>query len=196
MLVLDSVENVQEMIRMWRKDGDVIGFVPTMGFLHDGHLSLVRAAKSQCERAVVSIFVNPTQFGPGEDLDAYPRDMEHDVALLEKEGVDLVFAPKPETMYARDHSTVVIVQGLSHVLAGEHRPTHFAGVTSVVAKLFNIVRPDKSYFGQKDFQQVKIIERMVRDLNFRTQVIMMPIVREPDGLAMSSRNTYLTPEQR
>jgi pantoate--beta-alanine ligase len=167
-----------------------------MGALHEGHLSLVRAAKAQCDAVVVSIFVNPTQFGPTEDLAKYPRRFERDCALLEKENVDIVFAPSVEEMYAEGASTWVTVEGLSDKLDGRSRPGHFRGVTTVVAKLFHVIEPDVAFFGQKDAAQVAVIRRMVRDLNFPVEIAVCPIVREPDGLAMSSRNAYLNPEER
>lgn len=173
-----------------------IGLVPTMGYLHEGHLSLVRRAAEECASVVVSIFVNPTQFGPSEDLDAYPRDMERDLRLLEPLGVSLVWMPTPEIMYPDGYQTWVEVDALTQPLEGAQRPGHFRGVTTVVAKLFNAVRPAKAYFGQKDAQQAAVIRQMVRDLNFPLEVVVCPIVREPDGLAMSSRNSYLDPEQR
>ena len=171
------------------------GLVPTMGALHDGHLSLVRMAQSKCERVVVSIFVNPTQFGPAEDFGRYPRDLDRDLALLEREGVDLVFVPSVEEMYPEHGVTWVNVEGLSDRLCGESRPGHFRGVATVVAKLFNIVEPEVAFFGQKDAAQVAIIKRMVRDLNVQVAIEVGPIVREPDGLALSSRNAYLRAEQ-
>jgi pantoate--beta-alanine ligase len=176
-------------------DGPV-GFVPTMGYLHEGHLSLVRRAADECASVIVSIFVNPTQFGPSEDLDAYPRDMERDLRLLEPLGVNLVWMPTPEIMYPDGYQTWVEVEALTSPLEGAQRPGHFRGVTTVVAKLFNGVQPDKAYFGQKDAQQAAVIRRMTRDLNFPIEIVVCPIVREQDGLAMSSRNTYLDPEQR
>jgi pantoate--beta-alanine ligase len=173
-----------------------IGLVPTMGFLHEGHLSLVRRAVEECASVVVSIFVNPTQFGPREDLSAYPRDMERDLRLLEPLGVDLAWTPTPEIMYPDGFQTWVDVEALTSLLEGAQRPGHFRGVATVVAKLFNAVRPAKAYFGQKDAQQVAVIRQMVRDLNFPLEVVVCPTVREEDGLAMSSRNAYLAPEQR
>ncbi|KPL79006.1 pantoate--beta-alanine ligase [Ornatilinea apprima] len=173
-----------------------LGFVPTMGFLHEGHLSLVRAAKAACPSVAVSIFVNPTQFGPTEDLAAYPRDLEHDLALLEAEGVDLVWAPTPEVMYPAGYQTWVEVTDVTQFLEGKMRPGHFKGVTTVVAKLFNAVQPQHAFFGQKDAQQAVVITRMVQDLNMPVELHICPIVREPDGLAMSSRNTYLSPAER
>jgi pantoate--beta-alanine ligase len=179
-----------------RRAGKRLGLVPTMGALHAGHLSLVRAARAQCGVVAVSIFVNPLQFGPKEDFSRYPRDMEKDRALLNQERADLVFAPTAEEMYGRGRSTYVTVEGLSERLCGRSRPGHFRGVTTVVAKLFNIVEPDVAFFGQKDAAQAAILRGMVRDLNFNVEIVVAPIVREPDGLAMSSRNAYLTTEQR
>ena len=173
-----------------------IGLVPTMGYLHEGHLSLVRRAADECASVVVSIFVNPTQFGPSEDLSAYPSDMERDLRLLELLGVNLVWMPTPEVMYPDDYQTWVEVEALTNPLEGAQRPGHFRGVTTVVAKLFNGVQPAKAYFGQKDAQQVAVIRQMARDLNFPLEIVVCPTMREPDGLAMSSRNTYLDPEQR
>jgi pantoate--beta-alanine ligase len=177
-------------------EGRHLGFVPTMGALHQGHLSLVRAAKTQADVVAVSIFVNPSQFGPNEDFSKYPRMFERDCELLEKEGVDLLFVPSVEEMYPDGTVTWVTVEGLSDKLCGRSRPGHFRGVTTVVAKLFNIVEPDLAFFGQKDAVQLAIIRRMVRDLHFPVQIVGCPIVREPDGLAMSSRNAYLDPTQR
>ena len=170
--------------------------VPTMGYLHEGHLSLVRQAKMECASVVASIFVNPTQFGPSEDLENYPRDLEMDLDLLEKEGVDLVWIPTEEEMYPPDFQTWVTVEGLTQKLEGLKRPGHFRGVTTVVAKLFNVVQPDKAYFGQKDAQQSIVIRRMVHDLNMPIEIVVCPTVRESDGLAMSSRNTYLNEAER
>ncbi len=168
-----------------------VGLVPTMGYLHEGHLSLIRLAKSECENVVVSIFVNPTQFGANEDLSKYPRDLERDLSLIEPLGVDLVWTPTAEIMYPTGYQTWVEVDAITRPLEGSMRPTHFKGVTTVVAKLFNAVQPHKAYFGQKDAQQAAVIRQMVRDLNFPIDVIVCPIVREADGLAMSSRNKYL-----
>jgi pantoate--beta-alanine ligase len=182
--------------RAVRREGRRLGFVPTMGALHEGHLSLVRAAKTACDVIAASIFVNPTQFGPNEDLAKYPRSFERDCELLEREGVELLFAPSVEEMYPAGAVTWVTVGGLSERLDGRSRPGHFRGVTTVVAKLFNIVEPDAAFFGQKDAAQVAIIRRMVRDLNLPVEIVVCPIVREADGLAMSSRNAYLDPEQR
>jgi pantoate--beta-alanine ligase len=172
------------------------GFVPTMGYLHEGHLSLVRRARAENDRVAVSIFVNPTQFGPHEDYARYPRDLERDLRLLEPLGVDLVFVPSVEEMYPPGFQTWVIVEEVSRPLEGASRPGHFRGVAMVVAKLFNILQPDRAYFGQKDAQQTVVIRRMVQDLNIPVEIVICPTVREPDGLAMSSRNTYLNPEER
>ncbi len=173
-----------------------VGIVPTMGYLHEGHLSLAKRAREECASVVATIFVNPTQFSPDEDLDSYPRDLDRDLALLEDVGVDLVWMPTPEVMYPENYQTWVTVDGLTQVLEGASRPTHFQGVTTVVAKLFNGVQPQKAYFGQKDAQQAVVIQRMVKDLNLPIEIVVCPIVREPDGLAMSSRNLYLNLEQR
>ncbi len=170
-----------------------VGLVPTMGFLHEGHLSLVQRARAECQSVVVSIFVNPTQFGPTEDLDAYPRDIPRDLALLAAEGVDLVWSPTPEIMYPPGYQTTVTVAEVTQPLEGARRPGHFEGVATVVAKLFNGVQPHKAYFGQKDAQQAVVIRQMARDLDFPLEIVICPIVREPDGLAMSSRNVYLRP---
>ncbi len=179
-----------------KRAGRVVGFVPTMGFLHEGHLSLMRLAQERCDVLVASIFVNPTQFGPHEDLEAYPCDFERDETLCEREGVDILFYPGAENMYADDASVWVDEEALSGVLCGVSRPGHFRGVCTVVAKLFNLVQPDLAVFGEKDAQQLRMIERLVRDLNFPIKIIRGPIVREPDGLAMSSRNKYLSENQR
>ena len=179
-----------------RKPGSPLGLVPTMGALHEGHLSLVRAARASCDAVAVSIFVNPTQFGPNEDLAKYPRSFERDRELLEREGVDVLFAPSVEEMYPGGTVTWVTVEGLSSKLDGRSRPTHFRGVTTVVAKLFHIIEPDVAFFGQKDAAQVAVIRRMVRDLNLPVEIAVCPTVREADGLAMSSRNAYLDAGQR
>lgn len=173
-----------------------IGLVPTMGYLHEGHLSLVRRAREDCRSIVVSIYINPTQFGANEDLDAYPRDLERDMSLLEKEDVELVWVPTSEIMYPADYQTWVTVERVTQKLEGAMRPSHFRGVSTVVAKLFNAVQPQKAYFGQKDAQQTVVICQMVRDLNFPIEIVVCPIVREADGLAMSSRNAYLNPSER
>lgn len=187
---------VTEWAREQHRSGKRIGFVPTMGYLHAGHMSLVEEAKKQSDVVCLSIFVNPTQFGPKEDFEAYPRDEENDLRLCREEGVDVVFLPSPDRMYAPDASVFVDEEKLQCGLCGTRRPGHFRGVCTVVAKLFNIVQPDVAVFGQKDFQQVAVIRRMVRDLNFPIEIFMAPTMREPDGLAMSSRNVYLSPTDR
>jgi pantoate--beta-alanine ligase len=182
-----------------RRAGRAIGLVPTMGYLHEGHASLLRAARAECDVVVISLFVNPTQFGPGEDLDHYPRDEERDMRLAAEAGVDIVYAPPVEEVYPDGFATYVEVEGLTEVLCGDpsrRGPGHFRGVTTVVAKLFNAAQPDVAYFGQKDAQQAIVIRRMARDLDFPVRVEVLPTVREPDGLAMSSRNAYLGPEDR
>ncbi len=192
-----TIAGLRQAVRPARQEGKTIGFVPTMGFLHAGHMSLVQRARRETDLVVVSIFVNPTQFGPNEDFEAYPRDEKRDLAMLEKAGVDLVFLPSAREMYPDGFATYVLQEGtLTETLCGKSRPGHFRGVTTIVAKLFNLVNPDRAYFGQKDAQQVAVIRRMVRDLNFDVQIVACPIVREDDGLAMSSRNTYLDQEQR
>jgi pantoate--beta-alanine ligase len=196
MKVVTTIEEMRAETLALRRDGTRIGFVPTMGALHEGHLSLVRSAMASCEAVVASIFVNPTQFGPNEDFSKYPRNFERDRALLENEGVNLVFAPSVQEMYPEEAVTYVTVENMSDKLCGKSRPGHFRGVTTVVSKLFNIVQPGVAFFGQKDAAQVAIIRRMVCDLNIPVQIVACPIVREPDGLAMSSRNAYLSPQQR
>lgn len=196
MQIIQSPNEMQGLALGFKRMGRTIGFVPTMGFLHEGHLSLMRIAREKCDVLVVSIFINPAQFGPHEDLDAYPRDFERDEALCRDEGVDVLFYPEPGNMYAEDASAWVDEEGLSSLLCGASRPGHFRGVCTVVCKLFNIVQPDLAVFGEKDAQQLRIIERMVRDLNIPVEIIRGPIVREPDGLAMSSRNKYLSGSQR
>ncbi len=176
--------------------GGTLGLVPTMGFLHEGHLALVRRARAENDAVAVSIFVNPTQFGPTEDLASYPRDLDRDLRLLDKEGVDLVFNPSPEDVYPAGFDSHIETGSVSAPLEGARRPGHFRGVATVVAKLFNVVQPDRAYFGQKDGQQVRVIERMARDLDFPIEIVVVPTVRESDGLAMSSRNTYLNPGER
>ncbi len=193
MEVLDTVRSFREA-RV--KVAESLGLVPTMGSLHEGHLTLVRRARSENDVAVVSIFVNPSQFGPGEDLGSYPRDMDTDLSLLRNEGVDLVFAPTPEEMYPPGFDAWIEVEKTSEVLEGAVRPGHFRGVATVVAKLFNIVRPDRAYFGRKDGQQLAVISRMVKDLDMGVEIVAVPTVREEGGLAMSSRNVYLTPDER
>jgi pantoate--beta-alanine ligase len=195
MRICESVEQMRKARVLMRQDRRV-GFVPTMGALHEGHLSLVRAARARCETVIVSIFVNPLQFGPNEDLAKYPRALERDCELLEREKVDIVFTPSVDDMYPKNAVTYVTVEGMSEKLCGRSRPGHFRGVTTVVAKLFHIVEPELAFFGQKDAAQCAIIRRMVRDLNFPVEIVVGPIVREPDGLAMSSRNAYLSPQAR
>lgn len=187
---------MQRLAEEIRCKDETIGFVPTMGYLHEGHLSLVRASKTECDVTVVSIFVNPTQFGPSEDLDRYPQDFERDRGVLESLGVDILFAPVRDYLYPPDFSTVLRVEKLTDRLCGASRPWHFPGVILVVAKMFNLVRPHIAFFGQKDYQQCLVVQRMTRDLEFGIEIRICPIVREADGLAMSSRNVYLSPEQR
>ena len=197
MRVIRSIQEMYKLSESARKEGKIIGFVPTMGYLHEGHLSLIRIARKQCDLLVVSIFVNPTQFGPNEDLNSYPRDFERDSKLCEKEGVDVIFAPTAEEMYPDGYSTWVEVKGpVTEVLCGAFRPGHFRGVTTVVAKLFNIVQPHFAVFGQKDAQQLVVIKKMTRELNFPVEIVAAPTVREKDGLAMSSRNEYLNENER
>jgi pantoate--beta-alanine ligase len=196
MQVLSTIQEMRTACRAIRKGGQSLGLVPTMGALHTGHIALVRAARAQCDCVAASIFVNPTQFGPNEDFSKYPRTFEKDCALLEAEGVALVFAPQPEEMYPKGASTFVEVEGVGDRLDGASRPGHFRGVATVVAKLFHIVGPDKAFFGQKDAAQVAVLRCMVRDLNFDLDLVVCPTVREPDGLALSSRNRYLSAEER
>ncbi len=209
MRIVSSIATMQQLAKQWQRAGTRIGFVPTMGYLHAGHLSLTQVARKHVGKAgkvVVSIYVNPTQFGPKEDLSKYPRDLKHDLKLLREQGVDVVFTPGDAAIYpgldstesrpTNGFSTYVVEEKLSRSMEGASRPTHFRGVTTVVAKLFNIVLPDIAVFGQKDFQQAAIIKRMVADLNFPLKIIVAPTLRERDGLAMSSRNKYLDPEQR
>ena len=195
MQVTKTVEETRRQVKQWKKEGKTIGLVPTMGFLHEGHASLIRKCREQNDIVVVSDFVNPTQFGPNEDLEAYPRDFERDSALCESLGADLIFAPSPEDMYHDPHAFVSI-DTLSETLCGKTRPIHFKGVCTVVTKLFHIVGPDRAYFGEKDAQQLAIIRKMAEDLNFDIEIVGCPIVREEDGLAKSSRNTYLNEEER
>jgi len=196
MKIVNSAEEMQGLSESYRLKGKKIGFVPTMGYLHEGHLSLVRQAKKDNDVVFVSIFVNPLQFAPNEDYESYPRDIERDEKLLREEGVDILFYPSVEDMYPDGFQTYVEVQKLTRVLEGKSRPTHFKGVTTVVLKLFNITKPHRAYFGKKDAQQLIVIKRMVRDLNLDVEIVGMPIVREEDGLAMSSRNKYLNREER
>jgi pantoate--beta-alanine ligase len=193
---IETIAAMKSACRQVQRAGKTLGFVPTMGALHEGHLSLVRASKARCDATAVSIFVNPLQFGPSEDLAKYPRSLERDTKLLDELGVDLLFVPGAEEMYPQGAKTFVLVEELSDKLDGASRPGHFRGVATVVAKLFEIVRPDYAFFGQKDAAQVAVLRKMTSDLNFDVELVVCPIVREPDGLAMSSRNAYLTPEQR
>ena len=196
MKIVKTISEVRAAVKAWRAEGLSVGLVPTMGFLHEGHKSLIDRAVKENDRVVVSDFVNPTQFGPTEDLASYPRDLQRDAALCENAGAALLFNPEPSEMYAEDACTFVDMSGLTGELCGKSRPIHFRGVCTVVSKLFHIVAPDRAYFGQKDAQQLSVIRRMVRDLNFDIEIIGCPIVREADGLALSSRNVRLTPEQR
>jgi pantoate--beta-alanine ligase len=196
MQIINSLTDMQSHVDTLRKEGKRIGFVPTMGFLHEGHLSLMRQARQESDEVVASIFVNPTQFGPKEDLDRYPRDAEGDRAKCLSAGVDTLFMPSAAEMYPEKPSVFVTVEGIADILEGAVRPGHFRGVATVVAKLFNVVKPHRAYFGQKDYQQCAVIRRMVAGLNLGVEVIVLPTVREADGLAMSSRNAYLDPEQR
>ena len=195
MKIVSTIEEVRAQVREWKKEGKTVGFVPTMGYLHEGHASLMDAA-GENDKVVVSIFVNPMQFGPNEDLASYPRDLEHDAKVCEAHGVDLIFHPTPEEMYGDNFYSYVDMDVLTKELCGLSRPVHFRGVCTVVAKLFNIVTPDKAYFGQKDAQQLAVIKRMVKDLNMPLTIVGCPIIREEDGLARSSRNIYLSPEER
>jgi pantoate--beta-alanine ligase len=196
MNIYRSVGDARAASRAARARGRRLGLVPTMGALHEGHFSLVRAAKTQCDLVAVTLFVNPTQFGPHEDLARYPRPFERDCELLEKEGVEILFAPAVEEMYATGEGTWVVVEGLSEKLDGRSRPGHFRGVTTIVSKLFHVLEPAAAFFGQKDAAQCAVIRRLVRDLKFDVAIVVCPIVREPDGLAMSSRNAYLSAEER
>lgn len=197
MVIATTIEEVRAQVRAWKQERLTVGLVPTMGYLHEGHASLVDKAVSMCDRVVASDFVNPTQFGPNEDLEAYPRDFDRDCALLEEHGCAMVFHPEVSEMYAEDAATYVeILSDMPKQLCGKTRPIHFRGVCTVVSKLFNIVTPDKAFFGQKDAQQLAIIRRMVRDMSYGIEIVGCPIVREADGLAKSSRNTYLSPEER
>ena len=195
MKTLKTVDEVKKLVNQWKKEGKKIGLVPTMGYLHEGHISLIERCKNENDKVIVSIFVNPTQFGENEDLDAYPKDLKRDEALCEKAGVDLIFNPDASEMY-QNPCTYVNIDGLSNYLCGKSRPVHFKGVCTVVSKLFMIAKPDNAYFGQKDAQQLAIIKKMVKDLNFDVNVIGCPIVREEDGLAKSSRNVYLNSKER
>ncbi len=196
MKVVKTVKEVRDIVSAWKKEGLTVGFVPTMGFLHEGHKSLIRKSASQNDRTVVSVFVNPIQFGPNEDLEAYPRDLNRDMKAVEESGGDLIFNPEPEEMYPGHFTSFIDTTETTELLCGAVRPVHFRGVCTVVGKLFNIVTPDRAYFGQKDAQQLATVKRFVRDLNFPVEIVACPIVREADGLAKSSRNTYLNPEER
>ena len=196
MKIVKTISEVRNEVKIWKKQGLSIGLVPTMGYLHEGHKSLIERAHKENDIVVVSDFVNPVQFGSNEDLATYPRDLERDAKLCEEAGAALLFNPEPEEMYFKDFCTYVNMEVLSEELCGKTRPTHFRGVCTVVSKLFNIVTPDKAYFGQKDAQQLAIIKRMVRDLNFDIEIVGCPIIREQDGLAKSSRNTYLSTDER
>ena len=196
MKIVETVAEVREQVKAWRKEGLTVGLVPTMGYLHEGHQSLIAKACAQNDRVVVSVFVNPTQFGPNEDLESYPRDLEHDAALCESTGAALIFHPTPEEMYPKGFCSFVDMDVLTKELCGLSRPIHFRGVCTVVSKLLHIVQPDKAYFGEKDAQQLAVIRRMVLDLNMNVEIVGCPIVRESDGLAKSSRNTYLSPAER
>lgn len=196
MQIEKTVAGVKAQVKAWKKEGLSIGLVPTMGYLHEGHKSLIDRAVAENDRVVVSIFVNPIQFGPTEDLESYPRDLNADSLLCEKAGAALIFAPEPSEMYGEDFTTFVDMSGVTGELCGKSRPIHFRGVCTVVNKLFNIAMPDRAYFGQKDAQQLAVIRRMVRDLNMNLEIVGCPIIREADGLAKSSRNTYLSAEER
>ncbi len=197
MEIVKTIPEARELVKAWRGQGLSVGLVPTMGYFHDGHLALMRKALELNDRVVVSLFVNPTQFGPQEDLDRYPRDLERDVRLAQRVGVHALFTPTAQEMYPPGYSTFVEVEGgLTGGLCGASRPGHFRGVATVVTKLFNIIEPDTAVFGEKDFQQLQVIRRMVRDLDLKVEIVGHPIVREPDGLAMSSRNSYLSAQER
>ncbi len=197
MIIATTIQEVRDQVRAWRREGLTVGLVPTMGYLHEGHASLIRASAAACDRTVVSVFVNPTQFGPNEDLESYPRDFARDSALCEATGADLVFHPEVIEMYSHPADTFVeILSEMPKQLCGRTRPIHFRGVCTVVSKLFNIVLPDKAFFGEKDAQQLAIIRHMVRDMSYGIEIVGCPIVREADGLAISSRNTYLNPQER
>lgn len=196
MQVVKTAEEVRKIVNEWRKEGKSIGFVPTMGYLHEGHQSLIRNAVNDNDKVVVSIFVNPMQFGVNEDLESYPRDFERDSKMCEDMNADLIFNPEPSEMYKKNFCSFVDMNGLTKGLCGKTRPIHFRGVCTVVTKLFNIVKPDKAYFGQKDAQQLAVIKRMVKDLDMDIEIVGCPIIRESDGLAKSSRNTYLNEEER
>ncbi len=195
-VLIENINEMKEISKKLKQNGKTIGFVPTMGFLHEGHVSLIKCSKKENDITVVSIFVNPKQFAPHEDLDRYPRDLKRDLGICKENGVDYVFYPSYEEMYPENFQTYVVVEELTKGLCGAFREGHFKGVTTVVTKLFNIVQPDNAYFGKKDYQQFKVIERMVKDLNMDVNVVGCPLIREEDGLALSSRNKYLTKEER
>ncbi|MGQ9488516.1 MAG: pantoate--beta-alanine ligase [Armatimonadota bacterium] len=196
MQVVKAIREVRTWMKLAREEGKTIGFVPTMGYFHEGHLNLMRRAKAECDLCVVSLFVNPTQFGPSEDFRQYPRDFTRDAAMAESVGVDLLFAPEADEIYPQGFQTWVEVTGITQRLEGAARPGHFRGVATICTKLFNIVQADRAYFGKKDYQQLKVIQRMVKDLNIPIEIVPCETTREPDGLAMSSRNIYLNPEER
>lgn len=195
-MLVKKIDEVRSLVKEWRKQGFTVGYVPTMGALHEGHESLIKKAVSENDKVIVSVFVNPTQFGPNEDYDSYPRNIEKDMAVCEEAGACTVFNPEPSEMYFENKSTVISVSGLTSVLCGAKRPGHFDGVCLVVTKFFNIVKPDRAYFGEKDAQQVAVLKRMVRDLSIDVEIVPCPIIREEDGLAKSSRNTYLNVDER
>ncbi len=196
MIICENIDCIRAFIKSQKKEGKTIGFVPTMGYLHEGHISLVKSSKDLCNITIVSIFVNPKQFGPNEDYNRYPRDTEKDKKLLLENGIDALFIPTVEVIYPKGFSTSINIGSMANILEGVFRPEHFDGVCTVVAKLFNIINPDKAFFGEKDYQQLKIIQKMVKDLNFDIEIIPVPTKREQDGLAMSSRNTYLSVSDR
>ena len=196
MKVVSTIEEVRKIVKEWKSNGFSVGLVPTMGYLHEGHASLIKKASQENDRVVVSDFVNPTQFAPNEDFESYPRDIHHDTEIAEENGADIIFNPDAQEMYGSDFTTFVNMTGPTEELCGKSRPVHFKGVCTVVSKLFNIVTPDRAYFGQKDAQQLAVIMKMVKDLNFGIEVVACPIIREEDGLAKSSRNTYLSSEER
>ncbi len=196
MQIIKTIAEIRTLVKEWKKEGLSVGLVPTMGFLHEGHQSLITRAVAENDRVIVSDFVNPTQFGPNEDLESYPRDLEQDAKLCQAAGASVIFHPQPSEMYAQNHCSFVDMDGLTKELCGKTRPIHFRGVCTVVTKLFHIAQPDRAYFGQKDAQQLAVIKQMVQDLNFDIEIIGCPIVREADGLAKSSRNTYLNEAER
>lgn len=196
MKIIKKIREMQRIADEARRKGKIIGLVPTMGYFHEGHLSLMREARRKSDLLVVSIFVNPTQFGPGEDFRSYPRDLKRDLGLARKMGVDVIFAPAVKEMYPKDYLTYIEIEKLSHILEGASRPGHFRGVVTVVAKLFNAIKPHRAYFGQKDFQQTVVIKKMVKDLDMDVKTVVLPTIREKDGLATSSRNVYLKKEER